>query len=1144
MKSPSKTVDKTPAERTEGVRVRSGALAHSAHPGDFHGLQQNAGNLAVERLFRMGVIQAKLSISRPGDPDELEADRIAAEISHREGAAPKCAACASAGSTCPKCEEEGRIQRSARGDGGGSSQLPGVRGLGEPLATSTRTFFESTFGVGFGHVRVHTGDQANQAADSIGARAFTLGSDVVFAGGQFAPDTPEGEKLLAHELTHVVQQSRGGPRRVMRDVNPQAKPEQEAPFNSLVPRETVCYAPVGPTITFEGVLLAGNTAYVQSVLREYFEKHGEKETKDFVSRFMAHVAGQVRDAENLNTIETLKAIRNLDQHPAFQVEAKILRAVNDALDAVLARNQKFIADFEAKANEVVLGMLDESEARVREEMIRYGVDWSVRSYDISVPDDLPSQTHIRGSVTDYSMKDSPASRALGEAAKGLLKRKKTYDKAREEMADEYPEVAQWAVEISAQRGRKFEDIEKYNRLKEARDHAKRDLDVFRIQKTAEFPILGAYASDEEISEGSLGFLQQLAEGSANPATGMIGAEIKSRLQHINEVRTDITENHGKETKIWRVPRIINGTRAALGLKPGSMYDQLIDEKVKDEAPGIWTSILIGLLQLVLVLLAPVTGGATLIPAAAISVGQAYAHFREYERAQMLRGTDFGAMALSAEDPSLFWLALDIVGAGFDVGAAAGAAVSIFRALGPAARAARATRAVEDVAKLERAAAELGGEAFGKAVAHDAVDVSEAVRVGETAEEARSIERAGEQMAEVELKSGFAEAGSTPGRTVKVSENGSIWSCASPCTWLRERYKGLLRRKGENWNQRLEALENEAAGIPKGKAGELKRQELANKAAELEREMRTKAMPGEWTSPLRDTKGVRTSKSVESYQEIVTRRGSVAAELDHHPPDWIGKDEALFRYGEKAEAEEGYRWVLDENGKLRYEPMRADLPTREFNPTTGEFQVASQKGLIEALPQLRETRDFAKLPKKQQEAIKAAFKKRKSLIASRDRLEALAKLSDEDAEALSKIYGQINEQSRQIGENAAEAIMKSKGGNKIYPRGKTYSTSGDFDQIWEINGEYHIIEAKGGKSPLGSRALSTGERAEQGTQAYALEIAKNMANNGATKEIRQLGNKLVAAITKQKYKYLLVQAPIGEDIGETVVKVSEFLLVTK
>ncbi len=82
-------------------------------------------------------------------------------------------------------------------------------GGGRPLDTGTRSSMESAFGTSFDHVRVHTDTRASQSAESVGAKAYTVGTDVVFRSGQFDPGSPSGQRTIAHELAHVVQQSQG-----------------------------------------------------------------------------------------------------------------------------------------------------------------------------------------------------------------------------------------------------------------------------------------------------------------------------------------------------------------------------------------------------------------------------------------------------------------------------------------------------------------------------------------------------------------------------------------------------------------------------------------------------------------------------------------------------------------------------------------------------------------------------------------------------------------------------------------------------------------------------------------------------------------------------------------------------------------------
>lgn len=82
-----------------------------------------------------------------------------------------------------------------------------TEGGGEPLPEATRAYFEPRLGHDFGDVRVHTDNRAAESAQAIGAIAFTTGQDIVFGPGQYEPSTPKGKRLLAHELTHVVQQA-------------------------------------------------------------------------------------------------------------------------------------------------------------------------------------------------------------------------------------------------------------------------------------------------------------------------------------------------------------------------------------------------------------------------------------------------------------------------------------------------------------------------------------------------------------------------------------------------------------------------------------------------------------------------------------------------------------------------------------------------------------------------------------------------------------------------------------------------------------------------------------------------------------------------------------------------------------------------
>ncbi|MEO8752655.1 MAG: DUF4157 domain-containing protein, partial [Casimicrobiaceae bacterium] len=187
------------------------------------------------------VVQPKLFVGAPGDRFEREADAMAEHVMRQPeqpdaGAYPlPCASCAANGEETirrlpesPYSIDDGVVTQVEGEPEGGDSGEPvqakfaagapsavapavaggirALRGGGAPLSTTLRAFMEGRIGHDFGQVRVHTGSAAHAAAGRIRARAFTLGRDIVFADGQFAGHTDAGKRLLAHELTHVVQQ--------------------------------------------------------------------------------------------------------------------------------------------------------------------------------------------------------------------------------------------------------------------------------------------------------------------------------------------------------------------------------------------------------------------------------------------------------------------------------------------------------------------------------------------------------------------------------------------------------------------------------------------------------------------------------------------------------------------------------------------------------------------------------------------------------------------------------------------------------------------------------------------------------------------------------------------------------------------------
>ncbi len=187
------------APTTAAAPVRSGlTIQRKCSCGGSAGLTGKCDDCEKKKLAA-GALQKKLTVNEPGDVYEQEADRVAEGVMRMP--APVGAV---SQSSAPF------ISRAATG-GGGGAEAPGIvhdvlRSSGQPLDASTRAFMEPRFGHDFSGVRVHTDARAAESARAVNALAYTVGSNVVFGEGQYAPGSGSGQRLLAHELTHVVQQ--------------------------------------------------------------------------------------------------------------------------------------------------------------------------------------------------------------------------------------------------------------------------------------------------------------------------------------------------------------------------------------------------------------------------------------------------------------------------------------------------------------------------------------------------------------------------------------------------------------------------------------------------------------------------------------------------------------------------------------------------------------------------------------------------------------------------------------------------------------------------------------------------------------------------------------------------------------------------
>ncbi|MBB4804823.1 hypothetical protein HNP38_000095 [Chryseobacterium defluvii] len=188
--------------------------------------------------FFKPAVQKKLSVGSADDSYETEADRAADKVMKMPEPTPqvthtgallqrKCADCGEDELQMKPLAENitPLIQRSSSESGGVAphhveSGINSGRGSGSSMDTGTKSFMESRFGTDFSHVKIHTGSEAVQMSRELSAQAFTVGNDIYFNEGKYSPGSDHGKHLLAHELTHTIQQNGTIGRKIQRAFNP------------------------------------------------------------------------------------------------------------------------------------------------------------------------------------------------------------------------------------------------------------------------------------------------------------------------------------------------------------------------------------------------------------------------------------------------------------------------------------------------------------------------------------------------------------------------------------------------------------------------------------------------------------------------------------------------------------------------------------------------------------------------------------------------------------------------------------------------------------------------------------------------------------------------------------------------------------
>ena len=264
----------------------------------------------------------------------------------------KCASCGQhtlAGGECAECQKKRSPLQRRSTNQAEPSEVPSIvhevlRSPGQSLDANTRTFMESRFGQDFSQVRVHTDTHAAASAQAVNALAYTVGNNVVFGAGQYPSKTHSGQLLMAHELTHVVQQSARSPAlatKLTAIAEPADSAEQEA---DAVANQVVSGSGVSHSINPHPVAIQKKEPNEVKDQEQITPSSGLKSTKEFATLLA------MCDIGNLDLLGCRQMRRKLQQLPQ-QINVGSYSLLNLGLEVGKEEEQKLPSPNEAKEQE-------------------------------------------------------------------------------------------------------------------------------------------------------------------------------------------------------------------------------------------------------------------------------------------------------------------------------------------------------------------------------------------------------------------------------------------------------------------------------------------------------------------------------------------------------------------------------------------------------------------------------------------------------------------------------------------------------------------------------------------------------------------------------------------------------------------------
>lgn len=781
----------------------------------------------------------------------------------------------------PPQPEPSPIQRmendaQAGAEGAISQRIQAASGSGSKLDEGVQQHLEQHLDTDLSSVRIHTDSEADRLSRSVNAVAFTTGQDIFFSSGSYNPTSKEGQHLIAHEVMHTVQQANGAVAGTptaggVSISNPSDPFEQEAeqvadqvirvpnpvPGNlimrspqttnrfthemdqseanyvitvhpvSLIQRDAATpsnapassppthpYPTTGETATFAGITLTENPDQLREEMIKLVANGlpgrpvlaGIGAPDAFLSMIMLSAPPSVCGEPKEPSYE--------DCHRREILKTKIVPVLLTVVENLRKEHQTFLDDFIKQAKENTRKTLDANEAETKKEAIRYGITEKLIEHATPLPGGISDNPDAGGPVTletKYDMdKESPAGKGLQAAAKVLLERRQKIVQLQSEKENHL----KWQRDKDDpdHKGMVLVADDDYYALGKEIEEKKKAYNDLRTHLSGQYPVLDKFADLDQ----DMGGLQELVtKGPGSDVAALIAQKLADTLAKIATSRGGLDEG---KVNVWRLPKMVSLTQAQLGLSTDPVKTKLIEEKAKNEQPGMLEGIALLVLNLAALALAGPTGGLSLVVAAGVNAAVAAEHVEEYILQDAMAGSALQkAKTLSQDEPSLLWLAVEIAGVAFDAATAVTTMLKAFKSLAPLVRTAKVAKEGEELDKAYQAIREAANDAKVGERAENIVSKIKDLRQGEDV----GLKAVGATKEEIDAlktaaKAGEIEAtGEAIGSAVKTAEggkvtltkNGHLYSCSSPCEILREKYAEILV-KPENESLKKELLDLE------------------------------------------------------------------------------------------------------------------------------------------------------------------------------------------------------------------------------------------------------------------------------------------------------------------------------------------------